>query len=164
MKLCNLMNVADHSISMMLDGIRPDGKEIGYDFVQKKWADDYLFRPERIITIGDFKSKFLYKKLEKNELVDFSTFKISRIKALKDVHTERGTVLLVKVKIDSSNFSFLKVFERKKKKVTYGPPITPKKENIEVYHSDNSNTGISQQMKELEDDFYQTQVLGVPLK
>lgn len=167
MKLVNLMNVADNSISMMLSGIRPDGGEMGYDFVEKKWSDNYLFRPERVITVGDFKSKFLYKKLEKNELVDFSTFKTRSIKALKDIKTERGTVLLVKVKIDSNNFNFLKAFERRQSRIrknTYHKVETPKKEDIKVYHSDNPNIAVSQQMKELEDDFYQTQVLGIPLK
>lgn len=167
MKLVNLMNVADNSISMMLSGIRPDGGEMGYDFVEKKWSDNYLFRPERVITVGDFKSKFLYKKLEKNELVDFSTFKTRSIKALKDIKTERGTVLLVKVKIDSNNFNFLKAFERRQSRIrknTYHKVKTPKKEDIKVYHSDNPNTTVSQQMKELEEDFYQTQVLGIPLK
>ena len=167
MKLVNLMNVADNSISMMLSGIRPDGGEMGYDFVEKKWSDNYLFRPERVITVGEFRSKFLYRKLEKNELVDFSTFKTKSIKALKDVKTERGTILLIKVKIDSNNFNFLKAFERRQsraRKNTYHKVETPKKENIKVYHSDNPNTTVSQQMKELEEDFYQTQVLGIPLK
>lgn len=167
MKLVNLMNVADNSISMMLSGIRPDGGEMGYDFVEKKWSDNYLFRPERVITVGDFKSKFIYKKLEKNELVDFSTFKTKSIKALKEIQTERGTILLVKVKIDSNNFNFLKAFERRQsraRKNTYHKVETPKKEDIQVYHTDDPANGVSQQMKELEEDFYQTQVLGIPLK
>ena len=167
MKLVNLMTVADHSISMMLSGIRPDGAEIGYDFAQKRWGDDYLFRPERVITVGDFKAKFLYNKLKNNELVEFSTFRSKNIKALKDIETERGTILLVKVKITSDNFNFLKAFERRqarKRKNTYHRVETPKKEDIKVYRTDDPVNGLSKQMNELEEDFYQSQVLGIPLK
>lgn len=138
MKLFNLMDVADDSISMMLNGVKEDGTEIGFNFETNKWEDDYTFRPERIISVGAFKGRRVFHKFKKNELVTFSSIKPSTIKALSSFKTHKGIILVVKVSLVESSFNTKKAFNRRKKetgKVTYHS-IPINRDEIKVFHSE----------------------------
>lgn len=97
MKLFNLINVADKSLSMMLTGIKGEEK-LGYDFVNNCWTDPRMV-PERIITFGDFKNHKCYPLVRRFTMTDFSTFRASNVKAFKDLTFEQDRVVNIVVDI-----------------------------------------------------------------
>ena len=180
MKLSNLMDAADYRITMMLSGIDEKGNEIGYDFKNKAWLDNNLFSTNRLITVGEFKSSKFYRSLKDSRLEDFSTFGTFHVKVFKDVETFRGTVLKVKVFTCTEKSTIMKAIDARVEKLAEkrmkNPQRKPKKDYRRKYNK-NYNTPkkikeepceiekkIKRLDKEFEEDFYQSQVLGIPLK
>ena len=114
MQLKNIMNVADHSISMILIGVRPDNEEIGYDFEHHRWMDNNIINnPDRVITVGEFKKLLIYIKNQDCKLVDFSTMKKNHVKAFRDIEMARDTVLIVKIFLSCEKFPNMRAFTKK---------------------------------------------------
>lgn len=100
MTLETLVNLSDWGVSMILIGVREnDWGNTGYDFEEKKWVDNYLYTPEKVTTIGEFKKTHLYRTLRKCKIVDVSSFNTANVEKLRDVDTLRGQITVFRVRI-----------------------------------------------------------------
>ena len=128
MKLKNLITIADENTTFILNGIMEDGTEISYDFGSNKWAEDSLFKPSRVGTIGDFSRSKFYRSIRENIIEDFSVFKGGNIKEFEGVKLYRGNILKIKIFIFSNKTSIRKAIDARVKMIaekrasTMAPP------------------------------------------
>lgn len=123
MKLKNLMDVAIPEVSIMLVGIKRDGMEIGYDFINNTWLDNNLFTPNRICTVEKFMNTKFYKRIRENKMEEFGIFKGRSVSTLKDMEFYNGIVLKVSVYIETGKHAIMesklnrdKINEERKRK------------------------------------------------
>lgn len=100
MNVKNLINIADGQLKMMLSCVDND-KEYGYDFTNKRWLDNNLYTPDRVISIDNFRKTFFYKLIGDKRLITFSSCPTRNMERLKDVEFPKGIVVIVKVSKDS---------------------------------------------------------------
>lgn len=105
MKLKNLIDVANPSISFMLVGIKKDGTEVGYDFVNNTWLDNNLFTPKRICRVDNFIDTKFYKSIRENKIEDFGIFKGRTVRTLSDMEFYNGIVLKISIYMEVTKHS-----------------------------------------------------------
>ena len=103
MKLFNLINIADPKVTMILTGIRPDGSKIGYNFKNNTWMNNnILMNPDRLSNIWIFSESEFYKSIKRFDIVDFSNFNTSNIKAFKGIEIYKNRVVEITINIGLS--------------------------------------------------------------
>lgn len=150
MKLFNLIDVIDHRISIMITGETPSGNKIGYDFKNKDWMDNCSITPQRLIKAKDIRHTKFYSSFKGNSIKNFNSMRASSIKTLENIETHRNIIFNITINTGLDKRALRKEgYFIKNKSKTFKPKTCNKIDKI-------SN--------ELEEDFYQSQVLGIPLK
>lgn len=147
MKLKNLIDVANPSISFMLVGIKKDGTEVGYDFVNNTWLDNNLFTPEKICRVDNFIDTKFYKSIRENKIEDFGIFKGRTVRTLSDMEFYNGIVLKISIYMEVTKHSIAETIanrvkvmaERKQRSIEISRMKNPpKKKKVHSYKPNQS--------------------------
>lgn len=162
MKLFNLINIADPKTVMIITGVRPDGSKVGYDFKNNTWMDNnILMNPDRLSNIYVFERSKFYNTIKRFYIVDFSTFNTKNIEAFKNIKIYKNQVVEITITLGLA--------KREIRREAFINKENLKRKSFNKRSKSNKNDSSNQDdinriTKELEEDFYQTQVLGIPLK
>lgn len=128
MTLETLVNLSDWGVSMILIGVRQkDQGNTGYNFEDKKWEENYLYTPQKLITIGAFRRTSVYWSLRKCRIVDVSSFNPANVESLVDIDTLRNQVTVFRVNVPTEKFPVIRYLnlrspklEKKNEKKSFG--------------------------------------------
>lgn len=115
MKLRNLIDVADKSVTFMLTDIQANGKEVGYNFVTKSWMDNDLYTPERIQRIENFRNTRFFRGIRDKKIENFFIFMASSSETLRNSGIEfyEDKVLKIVIFLSDSKSEIKKAMDAK---------------------------------------------------